>query len=121
MAWTLGGTPPNMDPVLVKRIKNPKAPADITPVTVDFRGALSAIDNDVMNITIPPVVSSIRHDDVATDLVFVPPAQFNTDATRVTIWLASGTAVTEYLVSITALSVLGQTLERSFILPVYYR
>lgn len=121
MAWTLGGTPPNMAPGLVKRIKNAKAPADVTPITVDFRGALDAIEDDVLNTAIPVTVSSIRNDDAPTDLTFVPPGQFNTDATRVTIWLAGGTAMIEYLISLTAQSVQGQTLERSFILPVYYR
>jgi hypothetical protein len=110
-----------MNPTLVKRIKSPKAPADVTPVTVDFRAALGTIDGDVLNVTMPVILSSIRNDDVTTDLVFVPPAQFSTDATRVTCWFAAGTAVVEYLVSITAQSMLGQTLERSFILPVYYR
>lgn len=121
MAWTLGGTPANMNPTLVKRIKNPKAPADVIPVTVDFRGALAAIDNDVLNVLITPIVTSIRNDDVVSDLTFVPPAQYNSDATRITCWFASGTAVNEYLISIVAQSILGQTLERSFILPVYYR
>lgn len=120
MAWNLGGTPPNMNAALVKRIKNPKAPADVIPITIDCRGALAAIDNDVLLVA-TPIVTSVRHDDVASDLVFVPPAAFNSDSTRVTIWLAEGTAATEYLISITVQSVLGQTLERSFILPVYYR
>lgn len=121
MAWNLGGAPPNMAPGLVKRIVNAKAPADVTPITIDFRGALASIDTDVLNTSDVPIISSIRNDGMVSDLVFVPPPQFNTDATRVTIWFAQGTAVMEYLISVTIQSVLGQTLERSFILPVYYR
>lgn len=110
-----------MDPSLVKRVSKPKAPADMIPITIDFRGALAAVDNDMLNINVAPVVTSIRNDDAATDLVFVPPIQFSSDATRITLWFAAGTAVMEYLISITVQSVLLQTLERSFILPVYYR
>lgn len=121
MAWAVGGTPPGMNPLLVKRVKNGKSPVDVTPITIDFRGALAAIDGDTLNTASAPVITSARNDDVASDLTFVPPAQFNSDATRVTIWLAEGTAGMEYLISTTAQSAMGQTLERSFVLPVYYR
>lgn len=121
MAWSVGGTPPGMNPLLVKRIRNGKSPFDVTPITIDFRGALAAIDGDRLNIALAPVISSVRNDDVGSDLVFVPPVQFNSDTTRVTIWLAEGTAGMEYLISATVQSIMGQTLERSFILPVYYR
>lgn len=121
MAWNMGGTPPGMDAILVKRIQNPKAPTDIIPITIDFRGPLNILDGDALNTTIVPVISLCRNDDAVNDLTFIPPAQFSTDATRITCWFAAGTATYEYLVSITVQSVLGQTLERSFILPVYIR
>ena len=121
MAWVVGGTPPNMQAATVKRIKKPKAPNDLIPITVDFRGALSAVEDDALLVTVPPVITTQRNDDALSDIVFVPPAQFSPDATRLIIWLAQGTATFEYLISITTQSVLGQTLERSFILPVYFR
>ena len=121
MGWTIGASPSNMNPVTVKRIKSPKAPADVTPITIDFRGPLDVIEDDILNVSSPVTVSSIRNDDVVSDLVFVPPALFSLDATRITAWFAQGTATNEYLISITARSVLGQTIERSFILPCYYR
>ena len=121
MAWVLGSCPANMDPTLVKRVIKPKAPADVTPITVDFRGTLGAIEDDTLNSNAPLNVVIVRNDDAPNDLVFVPPPVFNEDSTRATLWFAAGTAVCEYLISITAQSAFGQTLERSFILPVYYR
>lgn len=120
-AWTVGGVPPGMDSTTVKRLRFPKSPTDVTPVTCDFRGALAAVDCDKMNIAFAPTSQVFRNDGAASDLVVAGQPAINEDATRVTVWTVAGTAGYEYLIMLTIQSIDGQILERSFILPVNLR
>ncbi len=117
ITWIAGSTPPGMSANAVKRIQYAKSPTDITPITADFSGALSAIDCDTLSETFTPRVSVIRNDGVAADCYALGTPAFSPDATRVTVWLAGGTIGNEYLISTTVMSADGQEIQRSFILP----
>ncbi len=117
ITWVAGSTPPGMSANAVKRIQYAKSPADITPVTLDFDGALNAIDSDTLSLTFAPNVAVIRNDGGPADCYSLGTPAFSPDATRVTVWLAGGTVGNEYLVSTTVMSADGQEIQRSFILP----
>jgi hypothetical protein len=121
LTWPVGATPPGMDATTVKRIRYPKSPLDLTPVTGDFRGALSAIDCDTLDPSFTPLVNVVRNDGGSADLYAVGTPNINADGTRVTVWIAAGSVGFEYLVSITVQSNDGQEITRSFIFPVGIR
>lgn len=121
ISWIVGSTPPGMSANSVKRIAYPKSPSDVTPVTCDFSGALAAIDNDQFSGTFSPATTVMRNDGAASDLVVIGTPSMSQDLTRVTVWTASGTVGFEYLIAITVQSLDGQTITRSFILPVNLR
>lgn len=120
MVWTIGATPPGYDPRTVQRVQRPKAPSDTTTFAADFGGALtSAVDGD----TIAAVTSvTVQRNDGGSDTFSsVVPPQISSDGRRVILWLTGGLPGCEYLISITINSVAGQTLTRSFIIPVLGR
>ncbi len=117
ITWMAGGTPIGMAANAVKRIQYAKSPTDITPITLDFEGALSAIDCDTLNETFAPRVAVLRNDGVAADCYALGTPAFSEDLTRITVWLAGGTIGNEYLISSTVMSSDGQEICRSFILP----
>jgi len=121
ISWPVGSSPPGMVSTTVRRIRLPKDPTDVTPVTGDFRGALQAIDNDLLATWFIPVVHVQRNDGNPSDLYAIGTPSISPDATRVTVWLAAGSVGYEYLVSLTVMSVDGQELTRSFILPCNLR
>jgi hypothetical protein len=126
MAWMIGSTPPNMDPNSVRRVRSPKSPSDVVPITCDYTGALAAIDCDTLDSTFTPATSVIRNDGQAADCyVTGTPAIGNPtngeNQTRVTVWLSAGSAGFEYLVSVSVKSEDGQLITRSFIIPVMIR
>lgn len=121
ITWIAGSTPPGMSANAVKRIQFAKSPSDITPVTLDFEGALSAIDCDTLSLTFTPRVVVIRNDGAAADCYALGTPALSPDATRVTVWLAGGSVSFEYLVSTTVMSADGQEIQRSFIIPVGLR
>jgi hypothetical protein len=120
--WPLGAVPPGMDASQVKRIRYGKGPSDLSPVTCDFSGALSAVDDDGLNVGFTPQAAVIRNDCGLTDLYVVgAPAIDPEDPTRLSVWLAAGSVGFEYLISVTVQSARGQILTRSFIIPVIMR
>lgn len=121
ITWMVGSTPPFMNPSSLRRIKYPKSPSDLTPVTCDFRGALAALDNDTLLPNSVPGTHILRNDGQAADLYVVGPPVMNPDNTRVTVWLAGGSYGYEYLVSVTVMSLDGQEFTRSFVMPVGLR
>jgi hypothetical protein len=121
ITWTVGATPPGMASNTVKRLSYPKDPADVTPVTGDFRGVLASIDSDSLSTTVIPSTLVLRNDGMSPDLFVLGTPALNSDATRVTVWIAGGTIGYEYLISITVNSVDDQILTRSFIVPVNLR
>lgn len=121
ITWPAGASPPGMIPSTVKRIKFPKSPDDITPVTCDFTGALQAIDNDTLQPNFIPRAVVLRNDGNSPDLYAIGTPFLSDDKTRVTVWLAAGTVGFEYLVSVTVMSIDGQEFTRSFIMPCNLR
>lgn len=121
LVWMVGCTPPGMQSNTVIRLEFPKSPTDLTPVTCDFRGVLAAIDSDSLSTTFTPQTTIYRNDGNSSDLYVVGTPALNSDATRVSVWVAGGTAGFEYLISITVDSVDDQIFTRSFILPVNIR
>lgn len=121
LTWMVGSTPPGMVAQTVKRIKLPKSPNDVTPVTGDFRGALQAIDCDKLQGSFTPQAVVVRNDGQPTDLFIVGTPSISPDSTRVTVWLAAGSVGFEYLVSLTVQSIDGQELTRSFIIACNLR
>lgn len=120
-SWPIGATPPGMTSSTVKRLSFPKDPSDVTPVTGDFRGVLAAVDADSLSLSVSPSAVVHRNDGASSDLVIVGTPSVNTDATRVSVWVAGGSVGFEYLVSITVNTIDDQVLTRSFIIPVNYR
>jgi hypothetical protein len=118
LAWTLGGVPPGMLSRTVKRVRNPLDPSDVTPFNIDCSGALDAVLGDT--ITSIGAISVTRNDDGDADLEVIT-SSLGTDLRRVILWVAGGTTGYEYLLTLTINSVGGQTLQRSFILPVNER
>lgn len=121
LIWPLGSTPPGMVSNTIKRLTYPKDPTDVTPITCDFRGVLASIDCDSLSLTVLPTTTVRRNDGTSSDLFIVGTPGLNSDATRVSVWLAAGTVGFEYLISITVNSVDDQVLTRSFIIPVNLR
>ncbi len=117
ITWMAGGTPPGMSANAVKRIQYAKSPTDITPIELDYSGALSAIDCDTLSLTFAPRVAIIRNDGGAADCYALGTPSFSPDATRISVWLAGGSVGFEYLVSTTVMSADGQEIQRSFIIP----
>jgi hypothetical protein len=110
-----------MDPASLKRLKFPKAPDDVTPVTCDFSGALESIDCDTLSPTATPASQVFRNDGAPADLYVIGTPSLNTDLTRVSVWIAGGTAGFEYLIKLIVQTLDGQTLSRSFIFPCALR
>lgn len=121
LVWPVGAIPPGMTPSSVKRIIYPKSPSDVTPITCDFSGPLAAIDNDSLRASFTPQTSVLRNDGGAPDLYILGTPSMSQDLTRITVWTANGSIGYEYLISVTVQSLDGQTITRSFILPVNLR
>jgi hypothetical protein len=121
LTWTVGNMPGGLIPSTVRRVQQPKSPTDLIPVTGDFRSTLASIDCDRLNTTFLPLTAVIRNDAGIVDLFVVGTPFISTDATRVTVWLGGGSINYEYLISITVMSIDGQELTRSFIMPVAVR